>query len=67
MTKNICSFCNEPIADWAQDHGMDNCAHNIKDKLEKLKSEYIKTLMRHGYSEEAASGHIAAILEPTNE
>ena len=66
MSEKICRFCNEPLPEWAQDHGMDNCAHNLKDKLEKLKNEYTKTLMRYGYSEEVASGHISAILEPSD-
>ena len=43
MSNKICSLCNEPIPEWAQNHGMDNCAHNLKDrviKLEEALSEY---------------------------
>ena len=43
MSNKICSLCNEPIPEWAEDHGMDNCAHNLKDrviKLEEALSEY---------------------------
>jgi len=39
MSEKKCDFCGEPLADWAQEHAMIDCAYYLKAAVAELEAE----------------------------